>query len=168
MAESPSQASGAEAEDHVLFMCQSCKAPIGDSGDQQDDNKEENLILLSGVTNNVEINTVREVSPYELDSYSAVHSLFCKGCSAGIGVLYAATPRQLDYKRGLFSLNKRAMTCYSFNNTTKQRVPQEQANHPTVSYMDTQLKKCRTVLGDCTRSLSKLEHHVNELSVNSH
>ncbi|XP_069625341.1 protein Mis18-alpha-like isoform X2 [Ranitomeya imitator] len=141
MAESSSEASSAEAEDHVLFMCASCHLPLGDSGDQQDNNEEENLILLSGVTNNVEINTARSVASYDLDSYSAVHLLFCKGCSAGIGVLYAATPRRLDYKRGLFSLNKCVIICYSFNNTRKQRVSLEQANHPTVSYMDSQLKK---------------------------
>ncbi|XP_073401238.1 protein Mis18-alpha-like isoform X2 [Dendrobates tinctorius] len=50
---------------------------------------------------------------------------------------------------------------YSFNNSSKCRLPQEQVNHPTVSYMDKQLKKARMMLGNCTRSLSELEHLVN-------
>ncbi|XP_073401237.1 protein Mis18-alpha-like isoform X1 [Dendrobates tinctorius] len=149
------------AEDHVVFMCACCNLPFGDSGDQQESSDDENLIFLKGVTTNVKINTNKEASEYDLDFYSSVHVLLCNGCSTGIGLLYTATPRHLDYKRGMFILNKNAMTCYSFNNSSKCRLPQEQVNHPTVSYMDKQLKKARMMLGNCTRSLSELEHLVN-------
>ncbi|XP_073528904.1 protein Mis18-alpha-like isoform X2 [Phyllobates terribilis] len=165
MADSLSEAGSAEAEDHVVFMCTACGLPFGDSGDLQEDLNEENIILLRGITNNVEIDATKAVSSYNLDCYSTVQILYCKGCSASIGTLYISTPRHLEYKRELFSLNRCAITCYSFNEASKQRArgPQDQVTYSTVSFLETQLKKCRTVLGHCARSLSLLENCVDEL-----
>ncbi|CAN2391553.1 hypothetical protein PRIEUP_LOCUS1593, partial [Pristimantis euphronides] len=64
-------AAGADPIDRpILFLCKTCKLPLADSGDCV--GKDERLIRVTAVTENVEINEEKAVSTYELDDFRCV------------------------------------------------------------------------------------------------
>ncbi|XP_040283266.1 protein Mis18-alpha-like [Bufo bufo] len=141
----------------ALYLCKVCRMPLAESEDLSSRLEGDKAVLLKAVTEHVWIDENKAVSTYEVDLFSTVQVLYCKGCSAVVGTLYVATPVLLDFKRDLFQLNTSAVTCYCLNNPQKQRMVRVSEELTTVPYMETQLKKCRTVYGFCEQAVTEIE-----------
>ncbi|XP_069820235.1 protein Mis18-alpha isoform X2 [Dendropsophus ebraccatus] len=157
MAEGTSDVCGELKDGPALFMCSSCGKPLADSGDWVGEAEGGDIILVKAVTTNVKIDACKALSSYELDAFSTVQVLYCEGCSNVIGALYLATPQSLDYKRDLFSLNTSAINCYYFGKAPKRKIQTEPRMLPTVTLMETQLEKCKTMFGICEKTVAEME-----------
>ncbi|XP_071983758.1 protein Mis18-alpha-like [Engystomops pustulosus] len=148
----------------ALYLCSNCSLPLGDSGDYTAQAQDKDIIQLKAVTENVEIEENKAVSSYKLDAFSTVQILYCKGCSLTLGALYIATPDHLDYKRDLFNLNSSAVTCYRFDNPHKQtrKIVKNAVKLPSISYVEAQLQKCKTMLGFCARGIAQIDKKLSQ------
>lgn len=56
-----------------------------------------------------------------------LETLYCTGCSPGLGYVYRCTPKRLDYKGGLFCLSVEATESYTLGSSEKQIVSEDKA-----------------------------------------
>jgi len=107
---------GAEQQPDVLdqpcvFQCGSCKSILGDTTSLVAAVEEAGVLALSTATG-VTVTEELRLSRAGLESGCTFHSLQCRGCKARVGCVYRTTVPALDLARGLFSLQRKAVTSY--------------------------------------------------------
>ncbi|XP_023996571.1 protein Mis18-alpha [Salvelinus sp. IW2-2015] len=110
-----------DSDPPVVFLCGSCKLPVGDSLSWAGSEDEQSQILLKRVSDNVLIGKETHVSgTCKKDLGCLVVHLTCIGCSSLLGMVYISTPRKLDYIRSLFCLNVAAIESYVLGSSSQQ------------------------------------------------
>ncbi|XP_029555266.1 protein Mis18-alpha [Salmo trutta] len=105
----------------VVFLCGSCKLPVGDSLSWAGSEDEQNQILLKRVSDNVLVGKETHFSgTCKKDLGCLVVHLTCCGCSSLLGMVYISTPRKLDYIRSLFCLDVAAIESYVLGSSSQQ------------------------------------------------
>ncbi|XP_055797345.1 protein Mis18-alpha isoform X3 [Salvelinus fontinalis] len=104
-----------DSDPPVVFLCGSCKLPVGDSLSWAGSEDEQSQILLKRVSDNVLIGKETHISgTRKKDLGCLIVHLTCCGCSSLLGLVYISTPRKLDYIRSLFCLDVAAIESLSF------------------------------------------------------
>ncbi|XP_055797344.1 protein Mis18-alpha isoform X2 [Salvelinus fontinalis] len=99
-----------DSDPPVVFLCGSCKLPVGDSLSWAGSEDEQSQILLKRVSDNVLIGKETHISgTRKKDLGCLIVHLTCCGCSSLLGLVYISTPRKLDYIRSLFCLDVAAI-----------------------------------------------------------
>ncbi|KAK6317624.1 hypothetical protein J4Q44_G00130240 [Coregonus suidteri] len=105
----------------VVFLCGSCKLPVGDSLSWAGSEDEQNQILLKRVSDNVLVGKETHFSgTCKKELGCLIVHLTCCGCSSLLGMVYISTPRKLDYIRSLFCLNVAAIESYVLGSSRQQ------------------------------------------------
>ncbi|XP_002761411.1 protein Mis18-alpha [Callithrix jacchus] len=118
------EAAAAE-ERPLVFLCSSCRRPLGDSLSWVTSQEDTNCILLRCVSCNVSVDKEQKLSKREKENGCILETLYCTGCSLNLGYVYRCTPKNLDYKRDLFCLSVEAIESYVLGSSEKQIVSED-------------------------------------------
>lgn len=94
-----------------VFQCRACKSLVGDTTSLVVAIEEAGVLALSTATG-VECGEELRLSRAGPDSGCTFNALSCATCKARVGCVYRTTVAALDLARGLFSLQRRALTSY--------------------------------------------------------
>ncbi|XP_034149311.1 protein Mis18-alpha [Esox lucius] len=122
----------------VVFLCGSCKLPVGDSLSWAGSEEENNQIILKRVSDNVIVGKETHIAGTIKELGCLVVHLTCGGCSSLLGLVYISTPRKLDYIRSLFCLDVAAIESYVLGSSKQQVASLSTKQQPiTLEYRQT-------------------------------
>ncbi|KAG8450250.1 hypothetical protein GDO86_002776 [Hymenochirus boettgeri] len=152
----------AEEELPVVFLCSKCKRPIGDSYSWMGSDIEDQTILLKAVSAYVSVEKVQIVSNIANDYGCTFETVSCSGCSSVMGKVYRCTPKHLDFKRDLISLNIDAVDSYVLGSAMKQAIPEleEPITLGVRAVLEEEIAKTKAVLNVLQSRVSTIESHV--------
>lgn len=149
----------------VVFLCEKCKSPVGDSLSWAgSDNISQ--IHLNCVTENVLIGKETHLYLHGNGVHCLVVHLSCRGCRSLIGMVCKSTPKTLDYKKSIFSLEVEKIDSYvlgSANQVVAEEKPQQQL--VTLEYrgaVEQQLSEMKALVASMVQRLEKIEAGLEE------
>ncbi|ELK15946.1 protein Mis18-alpha isoform X1 [Pteropus alecto] len=160
----------AEEEDRPLvFLCSSCRRPLGDSLSWVTSQEDTNCILLRCVSCNVSVDKEQILSKRENENGCVLETLYCTGCSLNLGYRYRCTPNNLDYKRDLFCLSVEAIESYVLGSSEKQIVSEDKEvfNLESRIEIENSLKQMEDVLKALQTKLWEIESKLSLTSCKS-
>ncbi|XP_012882927.1 PREDICTED: protein Mis18-alpha [Dipodomys ordii] len=148
-----------EEETPLVFLCSGCRRPLGDSLSWVTCQEDTNCILLRCVSCNVSVDKEQKLSKRKDEDGCILETLYCTGCSLNLGYIYRCTPKNLDYKRGLFCLSVEAIESYTLGSSEKQMVPEDKElfNLESRVEIEKSLKQMEDVLVALQRKLWEVE-----------
>ncbi|XP_027886240.1 protein Mis18-alpha [Xiphophorus couchianus] len=96
----------------VVFICKKCRLPVGDSMSWDGSEEDQKQIKLKRVTNNVIIGKDSHLFEVNKRSVCLVVDLICCCCQSVLGMIYTATPSNLDHNRFIFYLSVASIDSY--------------------------------------------------------
>ncbi|KAM5164878.1 protein Mis18-alpha [Mantella aurantiaca] len=143
----------------TVFLCATCRLPLGDSSDWDGRVCKEGVFHLKAVSENVGNESEPIISSFPNEKGCVFQILQCKGCMSPIGRIYLATPRGLDSNVDVFTLNDSAVTMYSLGSARKQVVSPCDApiTLEKCHVFEDEIKKCKQVLGSLQKKVETME-----------
>ncbi|KAE8621630.1 hypothetical protein XENTR_v10004902 [Xenopus tropicalis] len=162
--ENAGKLSNSQDDPPVVFLCSHCKRPIGDTYSWMGSDMGEQTILLKAVSEYVSVDKVQIVSKVSSDYGCTFETVSCGGCSSVMGKIYRCTPKHLDFKRDLFSLNIDAVDSYILGSADKQALLEyeEPVTLGVRAALEEEIKKTRTVLNVLQSRVSTIEAHIGK------
>ncbi|KAG8583249.1 hypothetical protein GDO81_008339 [Engystomops pustulosus] len=100
-------------EPGIVYVCGSCRLPIGDHNDWSSDHVGDNVILMKAVSQFVKSGKLTTSSDPG-DAGSQYQPLSCNSCHNVLGKFYSSTPANLNYKLNLYNIDKNVIDRYKF------------------------------------------------------
>ncbi|OCT93834.1 protein Mis18-alpha [Xenopus laevis] len=151
-----------EEDPPVVFLCSHCKRPVGDTYSWMGSDMGDQTILLKAVSEYVSVDEVQIVSKVASDYGCTFETVSCSGCSSVMGKIYRCTPKHLDFKRDLFSLNIDAVDSYILGSAHKEAVLEfeEPVTLGVRAAFEEEIEKTRAVLNVLQSRVSTIEAHM--------
>ncbi|KAM8898022.1 protein Mis18-alpha [Spinachia spinachia] len=125
----------AEEDGPVVFICGKCKLPVGDSMSWDGSEDGQNQIRLKRVTDNVVVGQDTRLHDASKRSLCLIVDLFCRGCRSVLGMVFASTPKNLDYKRFTFCFNVADIDSYVLGSASQMLAAEGPKEQPvTLEY----------------------------------
>ncbi|KAL6098680.1 mis18a [Pungitius sinensis] len=129
------QAEEEEDDGPVVFICGKCKLPVGDSMSWDGSEDGQNQIRLKRVTDNVVVGKDTRLHDASKRSLCLIVDLFCRGCHSVFGMVFASTPKNLDYKRFTFCFNVADIDSYVLGSASQMLAAEGPKEQPvTLEY----------------------------------
>ncbi|XP_062414205.1 protein Mis18-alpha [Pungitius pungitius] len=129
------QAEEDEDDGPVVFICGKCKLPVGDSMSWDGSEDGQNQIRLKRVTDNVVVGKDTRLHDASKRSLCLIVDLFCRGCHSVLGMVFASTPKNLDYKRFTFCFNVADLDSYVLGSASQMLAAEGPKEQPvTLEY----------------------------------
>ncbi|XP_040038737.1 protein Mis18-alpha [Gasterosteus aculeatus] len=129
------QAEEDEDDGPVVFICGKCKLPVGDSMSWDGSEDGQNQIRLKRVTDNVVVGQDTRLYDASKRSLCLIVDLFCRGCHSVLGMVFASTPKKLDYKRFTFCFNVADIDSYVLGSASQMLAAEGPKEQPvTLEY----------------------------------
>ncbi|XP_026184375.1 protein Mis18-alpha [Mastacembelus armatus] len=145
----------------VVFICGKCKLPVGDSLSWDGGEDSQNQIRLKRVTDNVLVGKESRLYEESKKSLCLVMDLFCQGCKSVLGMVYASTPKNLDYKRFAFCFNVADIDSYVLGSANQMLAAEGPKEQPvTLEYrgiVEQQLTEMKMLVMSMAQRLEEIE-----------
>ncbi|KAG5277752.1 hypothetical protein AALO_G00090990 [Alosa alosa] len=153
----------------AVFFCVKCRLPLGDSFSWSGTDEQQNHILLRRVSNNVAVGREPLFAGKYKKMGCVIRTLSCLGCSSPIGIMYVSTPKELDHRRSLFSMDVARIDSYVVGSSTQQRATLSSEKTPvTLEYREgvqQQLNEVKALTVAIGQRLSEIEANLQNKSV---
>ncbi|EDQ85828.1 uncharacterized protein MONBRDRAFT_28871 [Monosiga brevicollis MX1] len=116
-----------EIEAPLVFQCDGCRRIVGDSFNWVDSNQELNVITLSRAPESLRVMERMETSTQGPDLGSTYRYFLC-ACGMNLGRIYHTTPPQLDYLRGFYTYDLKALQSYTLGTGSPEQEVGQQAS----------------------------------------
>ncbi|KAM8834877.1 LOW QUALITY PROTEIN: protein Mis18-alpha [Synchiropus picturatus] len=142
----------------VVFLCATCKLPVGDSLSWDGCESDENQIRITRATDNVIVGKETRMHEVKKGSTCLVLDLACGGCRSSLGMIYTSTPRNLDHKRLAFCFSVANLDSYVLGSASQVLTAEGAREQPVPlkcsSRVEQELTEVNTSVCACARVLS--------------
>ncbi|XP_045197195.2 uncharacterized protein LOC123551944 [Mercenaria mercenaria] len=143
----------------VVFQCSQCDAIVGDSTSWVSANKIMRTITLGRITSKVGVKSAIEVSQSGIDKGSTFLPIYCINCNEVLGKQYLASPPELDYIRGSFTLHVEKLNSYEVGSAEARGNSDlaDMVNVPSPGYLMARMNKMQFLIVSMNDRIKNLE-----------